>query len=160
MATSPVSIGASIGAIPAETTRRALFAVAGLASLAIVTPALAAVAGPSDDADIERHWHARAQAYREFEADPHVLDDDDAADPYWARIDAAEIAILNSPASTPRAAEIRLWVAWSHARSSSLAGSDVLVAQGNYEALQNAQPRFDWHEKLIFAAIGNLRGEG
>jgi len=156
--TLPADTRAANTSMHAETTRRALFGAAGLASVAIVTPAIAAITHA--DTDIERHWHDRARAYREFEADPHVMDDDDAADPYWARIDAAEIAILNSPTSTPRAAEIRLWVAWSHTRSSSVAASDVLVAQGDFAALQNAQPRFDWHEKLIFAAIGNLRGEG
>jgi len=111
------------------------------------------------DREIERHWQERARAYREFEADPHVLDDDDAATPYWTRIDAAENAILASTSTTPRANEIRLWVAWSHAPSSSAAAGDVLVAQGDYAELKKAQRRFDWHEKLIFAAIGNLRGE-
>lgn len=111
------------------------------------------------DHEIERHWQDRARAYREFEADLYVLDDDDAATPYWDRIDAAEIAILASTSTTPRANEIRLWVAWSHAPSSSAAAGDALVAQGAYTELRSVQRRFDWHEKLIFAAIGNLRGE-
>lgn len=142
-----------------NTSRRALIGGAGLAAIMVTAPIVASALPGS--ASIERHWLDRCVAYREFEADPDVLDDNERANDYWDRIDAAEIAILNSPDVTARAAELRLWVAWSHCQPSSH-GTDVgpLVALGDVSALHRIRDSLDWNEKLIFAAILYLRGEG
>lgn len=142
-----------------QTTRRALVGGVALAAVALVGPAAASMLPTASS--IEDHWQARCAAYREFEADPIVLDDNERANDYWDRIDATEIAILNSPDASPRAAELRLWVAWSHCHPSNY-GTDAgrLVAQGDVPALRRIRSTLDWHEKMIFAAILNLRGEG
>lgn len=142
-----------------DTSRRALLGGAGLAMMAVTAPI--ARARRSSGSDIERHWRERCLAYREFETDPDVPDDAERTQDYWDRIDVAEIAILNSPDRTLRAAELRLWVAWSHNGPSHYQGSDAgpLVAQGDFAALQMLRPQLDWSEKMLLAAIGNLRGE-
>ena len=131
------------------TSRRSLL-TGGAA--AIATSAVCIASAPDS---IEYHWQARRQAFQEFEADALVLDDAVTAQNYWDRVDAAEMAILNSPDTSPRATEIRLWVAWWH--------TDVThreaVSQGAVAALLPIRNDLDWEEKLIFAAILNLRGE-
>ncbi len=106
----------------------------------------------------ERHWQDRCAAFREFEADARVLDDQEAQDSYWGRIDAAEIAILASTFRTRRTAELQLWIAWSHYRPSS-STIKKLVMQGDYAALTRRRGDLDWNEKMLFAAITTLRGE-
>jgi hypothetical protein len=137
-----------------HTTRRDLIAGTGIAAVLAAAP-VRARALPTI-ANIEKHWLDRCIAYREFEADPVVLDDNERATDYWDRIDAAEIAILNSPDTSTRAAELRLWVAWSHCDETKREA----VAQGDVPALRRIHSDLDWHEKLLFAAILNLRGEG
>lgn len=137
-----------------QPTRRTLIGSAGLTAVVAAVP-FAASAVP-DPSNIEQHWQARCTAYREFDADPLVLDDDERANGYWNRIDAAEIAILNSPDTSRRATELRLWVAWSHCDEANR----TAVAQGDVPTLRRVHASLDWHEKLIFAAILNLRGEG
>jgi len=141
-----------------QTTRRAMIGGAGLAGVALIMPAIAPAAGNPVDTQIERHWQDRCLAYREFEADPETPDDDARTQAYWGRIDAAEAGILNSTSNTQRAAEIALWVAWSHA-SPSPAGNYAAVDQGDFAALRAVFPRLDWHEKLMFRALAVLRGE-
>ncbi|WP_375249260.1 hypothetical protein [Sphingomonas sp.] len=137
-----------------HTTRRALVGGVGLAAVALVGPAAASKLPKASS--IEGHWQTRCAAYREFEADATVLDDNERANDYWDRIDATEIAILDSPDTSIRAAELRLWIAWSHCDDRNREG----VAQGDVQALRRVHSSLDWHEKLIFAAILNLRGEG
>ena len=115
-----------------------------------------AVGAVPDAAAIEQHWQDRCAAYREFEADPDVLDNNERANDYWDRIDVTEIAILNSPDTSIRAAELRLWVAWSHCEGRNRRA----VSQEDVPALLAIRPSLDWQEKLIFTAILNLRGEG
>ena len=148
---------AKINGAPADpsrpcTSRRALMGAAGLAVMAATTVPAAALLPLSE---IERHWQQRCRAYREFEADPFVLEDDNRAKSYWARIDAAEIAILESSDSSARATEIRLWTAWSHT-DRELAEA---IMQGDVATLRPRYADFDWHEKLLFTAILALRGE-
>ena len=139
--------------MPTNVSRRALLGSGGLAVIAATTiPATVLASMP----DIERYWLERARAYREFEADPLVLDDEHHAGPYWARIDAAEEAILASQDTRARATEIRLWTAWSHT-DRELAEA---ITQGDVAALRPRYADFDWHEKMLFTAILALRGEG
>ena len=136
-----------------HTNRRSILAGAGIATVLAGLP-VAAPALPSSS--IEKHWRDRCIAYREFEADPIVLADNERANDYWDRIDAAEVAILNNPDTSTRAAELRLWVAWSHCDETNR----TAVAQADVPVLRGMHASLDWHEKLIFAAILNLRGEG
>ncbi len=141
------------------TSRRTLIGWVGLAAVA-GTISAAAGAMPAASS-IEAHWQDRCRAFREFEADDRVPDDLDLTQAYWDRIDAAEIGILESPDTSARAAELRMWVAWSHADPSHVAGRACdSVRQGDVSALRRIQRGLDFHEKLIFAAILNLRGEG
>lgn len=134
-------------------TRRSIIAGTGIAAVLAAMP-IAAPALPMSN--IEKHWRDRCIAYREFEADPEALNDSERANDYWDRIDAAEVAILNSPDTSNRAAELRMWVAWSHCDETNR----TAVAQADVPALRGIHASLDWHEKLIFAAILHLRGEG
>ncbi|RDE05577.1 hypothetical protein [Sphingomonas aracearum] len=137
-----------------QTTRRKL--LAGAVALTAFAAAGILPAAPCHAASLEAHWQARRRAYAEFDADPDSLDDPEVGQRYWDRIDAAESAILNSPDTSTRAAELRLWVAWSHCDATRREA----VAQGDVTALLRERAKLDWQEKLIFAAILNLRGEG
>lgn len=144
----------------AHISRRALFGGAGLIAVAALancgsTPAHAA----TGDAGIERHWRARCAAFRAFEDDPLTPDDTDRSNSYWDKIEEAEVAILGSSDTSLRAAEIRLWVGWSAIGPSAMKGVDLAVRTGDLPALQKMRHRLDWHEKMFFAAILNLRGE-
>lgn len=141
------------------TTRRALLRAVTIAPVALAAPGLATtVTLPRTGGDIERHWQDRCAAYRAFNADDATYTDPDREWAYWDRIDAAEAGILNSPENGARAAEVKLWVAWSHYPNTG--DRDPDIAQGNVPALRAVRDDMDWHEKLIFAAILNLRGEG
>lgn len=146
--------------VNADTSRRALFGGAGLIAVAALakcgsTPAHA----DTDDAGIERHWSARCAAFRAFENDPLTPDDTDRSNSYWDTIEELEIAILGSSDTSLRAAEIRLWVGWSAIGPSAMNGVDLAVRTGDLPALRQMRHRLDWHEKMLFAAILNLRGE-
>lgn len=138
-------------------TRRA--ALTGAASASIIMAAGGAAAMiPTTRDEVERHWQDRCAAYRELEADERFLDDDAVQEPYWRRIDAAEIAILASTFRTRRTAELQLWIGWSHYEPSS-STVEKLVTQGDYAALARMRAALDWNEKMLFAAITTLRGE-
>ena len=135
-------------------SRRALIGGAGLAAVLVASPVVASATPPLSN--IEQQWQSRCQAFLVLANDP----DDDEEKVAWDRIDAAEVAILHSPDNSTQATELRLWVAWSHADMSRVAGPvSRLVSQGDVPALLSIQPDLDWHEKLLFAAILNLRGE-
>lgn len=138
-------------------TRRT--ALTGAASASIIMAAGGAAAMiPTTRDEVERHWQDRCAAYRELEADERFLDDDAVQEPYWRRIDAAEIAILASTFRTRRTAELQLWIGWSHYDPSS-STVEKLVTQGDYAALAPMRSGLDWNEKMLFAAITTLRGE-
>lgn len=133
-------------------SRRALLGSGGLAVIAATAIPAVALASITD---IEQHWQERARAYREFEADPLVLEDDARAVRYWNRIDPAEAAILASSDNSPRAVEIQLWTAWSHTEREM----GHAITQGDVATLRRRFSDFDWHEKMLFTAILALRGE-
>lgn len=143
-----------------HTSRRALFGGAGVIAVAALakcgsTPAYAA----DHDALIEKHWDARCAAFRGFEDDPLTPDDNDRSNFYWDTIEEAEIAILESSSTSLRAAEIRLWVGWSLTDHPRIAGVDLAVRTGDIASLLPIRHRLEWHEKMLFSAILNLRGE-
>lgn len=107
---------------------------------------------------IEHHWQKRCQAFRVLANDPSNDEENSA----WRHIDAAEVAILDSPDISARAAELRLWVAFNHQDYSyeAVPERDRAVEQGDVAYLLTMRDNLDWHEKMIFAAILNLRGEG
>ncbi|GAA3714529.1 hypothetical protein GCM10022268_24080 [Sphingomonas cynarae] len=138
-------------------TRRAALTGAASASIIIAAGGAAAMIPTTRD-EVERHWQDRCAAYRELEADERFLDNDAVQEPYWRRIDAAEIAILASTFRTRRTAELQLWIGWSHYEPSS-STVEKLVTQGDYAALARMRAALDWNEKMLFAAITTLRGE-
>lgn len=138
-------------------TRRA--ALTGAASASIIMAAGGAAAMiPTTRDEVERHWQDRCNAYRQFEADARVFHNPAVEAAYWRRIDAAEIAILASTFRTRRTAELQLWIAWLHSQPSSSV-VEALVTQGDYSTLAKMRGDLDWREKMLFAAIGTLRGE-
>jgi hypothetical protein len=144
-----------------RTSRRSLFGGAGLIAVAALakcgsTPAHAAA---DHDALIEKHWDARCAAFRGFEGDPLTPDENDRSNFYWDTIEEAEVAILESRSTSLRAAEIRLWVGWSLTNHPRIAGVDLAVRTGDVASLLPIRHRLDWHEKMLFAAILNLRRE-
>lgn len=144
-----------------QPSRRAVIGGSGLIAMAALakcgsTPAYAAA---DDDALIEKHWEARCAAFRAFEDDPLTPDDNDRSNFYWDTIEEAEVAILGSSDTSLRAAEIRLWVGWSAIGPSAMKGVDLAVRTGDLPTLRQMRRRLDWHEKMFFAAILNLRGE-
>jgi hypothetical protein len=145
--------------IMGNTTMTRRTAMTGAVSASIIMAAGGAAAMiPTTRDEVERHWQDRCAAYRELEADERFLDDDAVQEPYWRRIDAAEIAILASTFRTRRTAELQLWIGWSHYDPSS-STVEKLVTQGDYAALAMMRGDLDWNEKMLFAAITTLRGE-
>lgn len=106
------------------------------------------------DLPIDQIWQDRCTTFRAFENAPPM--EDESAIAYWDRRNEAEVAILASPDTSARAAEIRLWVAWSHYDETDR----TEVWLGDAAALLPIRDDLDWNEKLLFAAILNLRGEG
>lgn len=111
---------------------------------------------------IEDIWQDLCRAYTAFNADPKWEDAEVAAS-YFDRIDKAEMDIVEHPCATRRAAEIRLWIALRYTATSSVSrqGSRIAhaIEQGDAAPIIAARDELDWQEKLIFAAILNLRGE-
>lgn len=141
-------------AITSMPTRRAFIGGAGSTAVLAATPVVASAMPVT--LPLERHWQSRCEAFRTLWDEPDV--DEDAA---FERIAAAEIAILNSLDTSPRAIELRLWIAWSHTDTSNVvARVGTKVAQGDVAGLLRIRPHLDMHEKMLFAAILNLRGEG
>jgi hypothetical protein len=137
------------------TTRRALMRGAGITAVLAAAPVVAS-AMPLPSA-IEADWRSRCQAYRILAADPDDKEKNDALD----RIEAAEIAILNNPDTSVRAAELRLWIAFESVDHSynAIPERNRAIEQSDVAYLLTIRENLDWHEKMIFAAILNLRGE-
>lgn len=144
-----------------HTSRRALFGGAGLIAAAALAKcgSTPAYADADHDALIEKHWNARCAAFRGFEDDPLTPDDNDRSNFYWDTIEEAEVAILESRSTSLRAAEIRLWVGWSLTDHPGIAGVDLAVRTGDIASLLPIRHWLEWHEKMLFSAILNLRGE-
>ena len=104
---------------------------------------------------IEEIWQERRELFDAYCADDSTFDDPAKDQSYWDRIDQTEVAILSHPDTSVRAAEIRLWIAWWHCNPTRIDA----VAVGHVEAHRRHHEKLDWHEKLIFAAILNIRGE-
>lgn len=110
-----------------------------------------------DAAALERAWQERVKARAEFEADPRSLEDQDVAEAYWARIDAAEEVITADRSGAPRAAEMQVWVAWAWAYPTTAKGIAAMVQQSDFAGLSAVGDQLDQHEKALLGAIANLR---
>lgn len=113
-------------------------------------------------ADLESLWQDRVSAYVDFEANPGWEDTEEAA-AFFDRLDKAETAIIEHPNTTLRAAELRLWIALTHAgtspRTRAAGAVSTAIEQGNTAPLIAAYAELDFHEQAILIAILNLRGE-
>lgn len=115
------------------------------------------------DEGLERLWDERCRALAEYDADDAAMDDEAINRSYWDRIEAAEDAIVAHTSTTPRAAELRLWIALFHGSGSHvsrIAGPIAsAIQQGETAPLTAAYDQLDFHEQAILVAILNLRGE-
>lgn len=139
-----------------DTTRRALLGGAGIAAALAAAPITAAATAAQSDPRLEALF-ADWQRCRNAIENSGDLADDDADQPYWDRIDAAEIAILNAPDATPRLATMRLWIALQH----SILGKEATMAINNVDLayfLARAET-YDWNERHIINAIAALGGQ-
>lgn len=122
----------------------------------------ARLASRTDD-DLERLWDERCRALAEYDADFAAMEDEAINRSYWDRIEAAEDAIVEHASTTPRAAELRLWIALFHGSGSHVSRIEgpvaIAIQQGETAPLIAAYAQLDFHEQAILIAILNLRGE-
>jgi hypothetical protein len=113
------------------------------------------------DAAIIAAFERRAAAFHAARAlpdDPATGGETDAQSPYWATIDAAEEEIRATVATTPRGAELQLWLAATYVFDTAddeprcyAADLEYFEAQGN---------KRDWTDRLMIAALRSLREQG
>lgn len=110
------------------------------------------------DATISAAWEARVEAFAKL---PRLRPADDNADytsdeqAQWDIIDAAEKAIHAATATTPREAEMQLWTSLYYL----FLDNDQVNAthRRDLDWFAEREDKFDWSERLAFAAIRSLR---
>lgn len=136
-------------------TRRAMLGAIGLGTttaLALtVAPALAAHATPLKDlASVEAAWtewkRCRAAFNAQTDEDISLLD----------RADKMEEIIVKARGTSPRIAEIKLWVALSS--MVNYAGEDNALNREDFSFFVQHAAEMDWHTQLVIGAMGVLRG--
>ena len=113
------------------------------------------------DAAIIEAWNARAVAFATLPGlRSTATSDEDTPEEkaQWAIIDAAEQVIHAETATTPRGAELQLWTSLYYL----FLGNEQVDATHRCDLdwfLERAED-FDWSERLVFAALRSLRGQG
>jgi hypothetical protein len=109
---------------------------------------LAAAASLTDEANIERLWQQRAALNR----------NEQMADDFGDVLELTELAVLDSRATGPRVAEMRLWLALTN-HPSVTGKADEAARDENLNGLRLVFDTLDWDVKMIVSAIAALRGE-
>lgn len=127
----------------------------------MITP-ISTNAPAKDDASLIAAWD-RARAAREFfdalpvQNDPS-LDYSPEEQAQLDIIDNAEKQIRETPATTPRGVEIKLWIALQHSLTSQ--ANDDALKIGDLSWLEANETKVDWIDQLILSAIKSLRAMG
>lgn len=142
-------------ALTTSKTRRAMLGVIGFGTTALaisVAPAIAAPPAPSKDLpSVEAAW-AEWKRYRAaYNAQPENADDESLLD----RADEMEKIIQKAGGSSPRIAEIKLWIALSSMVHYS--GEDNALHREDHAYLAAHASEMDWNTQLVIGAIGALR---
>lgn len=137
-----------------DTTRRALLGGAGLASVALIAPAIAATA--THGTTLEQDWQIIRRGRGALEGST----DQAFEDRQWAIIDAASYRILAADSRTPRAATIQLLVGMMNTASAGQDDQEIerLVLAEDIGGLVAADEAgtLDWHTKFYVRALVTL----
>lgn len=111
---------------------------------------------PNDVAIIEAN-ERRLAAYAEMErlAPTSIGNVSGAENEQWSIIDAAELVIMSSVATTPRGAEVQLWTALhNHYQEAEPAAA---ANRADLDWFDAKHDDLDWPDKLFVATIRSLR---
>lgn len=113
------------------------------------------------DAAILAAFERRAIAFeatRALPCDPVTGGESDEQSEQWAIIDAAEEEMRSTIATTPRGAELQIWLAATYVFDSDKDEPRCYTADLEYfEAQGNKR---DWTDRLMIAALRSLREQG
>jgi len=134
-----------------DDTQRIRDHIVGLGDAVTIIPVRTAPTQP--DVEILAAWDKWKATHQRLEAmEPEELTGESAAEAaIWREIDAAEIAIRNATATTPRGIEIQCLIALEHSvrrRPEQLA----LLAE-DLPALRVLSEEWDWTAQMLFAAV-------
>jgi hypothetical protein len=136
------------------TDRRAFLAAAPALALLTAGPASAVMAN-HDDSVIERTFAEWKAAYRHFNSLP--ADGSDADIKLLDDIGQLEDVIRGATATTKRGAACQLWVALDHMVTHR--DEEAAILREDIGWLLAKDSDFDWHERLILAALRSLTAE-
>jgi hypothetical protein len=127
-----------------------------------LAPAGATNLTTKDDADILAAWGRRSVASAIYSCLPFSDCPSKEYTPEEAEqvdiMDAAEEAIHEATAITPRGAAIQLWTALSHIEQNKDDEAAINIMDLDWFLMD--EERFDWPTRLILAAIKSLRAMG
>jgi hypothetical protein len=113
------------------------------------------------DAAILAAWDRRAAAFealRRLPIDAATGGSTPEQDEHWAIADAAEAEICAAVATTPRGAELQLWVAATYVFDT--AEDEAPCYRADLDWLNTKFAGLDWTHKLMVATIRSLRAMG
>ena len=113
------------------------------------------------DAAIIAAFERRAAAFQAacaLPCDPATGGETEAQSVWWAVIDAAEEEIRATVATTPRGAEIQLWIAAAYVLNS--ADDEEACYRADLDYFEAQGKSRDWTDRLIIAALRSLREQG
>jgi len=113
------------------------------------------------DAAIIAAFDRRAAAFhaaRALPCDPATGGETEAQSAYWATIDAAEEEIRATVATTPRGAELQLWIAATYALNAP--EDEAPCYRTDLEYFEAQGDKRDWTDRLMIAALRSLREQG
>jgi hypothetical protein len=115
-----------------------------------------------DDADILAAWGRRSLAHASYVMLPFSDCPSAAYTPEEREqveiMDAAEIAIREAVATTPRGVSIQLWTALAHIEQDRDTETALNIMDLDWFLIDEG--RFDWNVRLIIAALKSLRAMG
>ena len=113
------------------------------------------------DAAIVAAFERRAAAFhaaRALPCDPATGGETEAQSVYWATIDAAEEEIRATVATTPRGAELQLWLSATYVFNA--AEDEAPCYRTDLEYFEAQGDKRDWTDRLMIAALRSLREQG
>lgn len=140
------------------TSRRNILAACLVAPVAIIAPAVAA---SGSDADIIAAWDQHNVARQRFDnlpaSDKPRVEYTPEESAMLKIMDDTEAVIQSTIATTPRGAEIKLWLALTHQLDSD--EECEAAARCDLEWFNRNDKKLDWIDRLIVSAIRSLRAQ-
>lgn len=141
---------------PRVVSRRGLLGAAPVAAVAFAMPA-AALAVPSSDAQIVAAWERRVAAFHTYNGSP--MHDEGAEKMFWPLVDQCDKFIQQATATTPRGAEIQIWLGLHNSAAWSKNDEAAMLAR-DLDYLIKHEKTFDWDVLPMIGAIRSLRAMG